>query len=898
MSGKAGTYTARVFKFAVCDEPDCLFSTDPKTHCVVTEKAGGVELRWGEDHSPQNSNEAVAISYTWGRYGLNHGALQRTTDVNNGNDAEVGENSDCNLPEDALKDPPKLFNTSTIGHWSRDPSQKVELQLGSEWQTVGGSMPPFADVLQRICRASEYCWIDQLSLPQGGDDAAWEQRKKGIENIPKIFRAFEVITVLPGAMCECVKNPVNHSVSTFANCDRGEYMAKVKKAVGETGFAQFRLCYNNLGAASYFQRIWPRQEMFYARRIRLEWASSDTLKCNSPAKPHTLGLLWPMVLKPAAKGLFGTLKGACRTRNRQGSLDGFLNSFCRNPEEFVDQSNVCVAKHWNELVKTKHIDNHFGLHFKFVMGFIVLSAFNDADSSMLAWSLRQNVADEEIRMAQNPQRLMILAHFLSGKPLVREDPSDDSAQAEAHDPRKIRKRLHDFLKLLDTLDYAHRECTWPSDLITAVWMDCPGYKGQGTTIQGTEVVTALECAVRDTLEATWWISPMTTLPSGLFEKMSPNGDATIRNPLVWRPSLCRDLEKVYTDTTIYGGLGSGTYATKGHWVLAVKDKPVFSIPWTASSSRSRIFDLHSHTDMGTLALLYVIQAFKSWPADCSGKIFVTPEGWGAARTPNLAHETRSVSCADALLSWMRDLVESLEVDPIDERAEAKDTGKVFRMLLMIEVSKGRFSGWFDAVLGSGSLFTRILRSDLMLHEFYAGKEYVLNEIFDMVCLVIGLEVKVAKRNSSHHHGPFHLVLDTVLDPPDVNMPSDIFDRDTSFLPWPPRIGLSRINYDSEDAPTTYTVCLTPPRGFISGPGVMLEIMLLDAEGNPREIPPGERERTSDFEITGVWVMPADYAKDHIFQEVTGQLVEGIIDISNDDAFEEYLKGSCHGGKQK
>lgn len=884
-SAKAGTYTTRVFNFTVCDKPDCRFSMDLKTHCVVEEKPGGVELRWDKHESPQNSDEAVAISYTWGRYGLNYEALQRSTDVNNGNDAE-----------DALKYPPKLFNTSTIGHWSRDPSQKVELQLGSEWQTVGDSMPSFADALQRICQANKYCWIDQLSLPQGGDVAAWEQRKKGIENIPKIFRAFEVIVVLPGAMCECVKNPVNHSLPTFGHCDRGEFMQKVTKAVGATGFAQFRLCYNNLGAASYFQRIWPRQEMFYARRIRLEWASQNILKCNSPAKPHALGLWWPMMVKPAGKGLVGALKGACRTRNWHGTLDGFLNSMYRHPDDFVDKLNVCVAKHWNQHVDTNHIDNHFALHFMFGLGFVLLSAFNDADNSMIAWSLRRNVADEEIRMAQNPKRLMVLAHFLSGKPLVREDPRDDPRQAKVHDSREIR-RLHDFLELLDTLAYAYRECTWPTDLINAVWMDCPGYKGQDITGQGTEVVTALERAVCDTLEGIWRISPITTLPSGLFDKMSRSDDATTRNPLVWRPSLCRDLEKVYTDTTIYGGLGSGTYATKGSWVLAVKDKPVFSIPWTASSS-CHFHDLHSHVDMKPHVLLYVIQAFKSWPADCCAKIFLAPEGWGAARTPNLAHETTSVSFEDAMLSWMHDTVEDFEVGPNDERAEAKYTGKIFRMWLLKELSMGRFSECLDAILGSGNLFTWMERFEPKLQVFYADNELPFNEIFEIVCSVIGLEVKVAKRNSSRHHGPFHLVLDTVLDQWDANLPSDISDYDTSSLPRPRRIGLSRINYDLEDRPTTYTVCLTPPEGFISGPGVMLEVMLLDAEGNPRKIPPGERERTSDFEITGVWVMPADYAKEDVFEEITGQLVEGKMDISNDDVFENYLKGSSQGGKQR
>lgn len=864
----ASTYTARVFKFSVCKLPNCCFSADSKPHCAVEEKPEGVQLRWGDDEIPQSSSEAVAISYTWGRYGLNFEALetkspQRSTDVNNGNDAEVGDN-DYNRLEHPLQDPPKLFEACTIGHWTRHPTQKIELQLGREWQTIGDSMPSFVDALQRICLASNYCWIDQLSLPQGGDDAAWKQRQEGIKNIPKVFRAFEVITVLPGAMCECVNNPANHW-SACPHVEKEEAARMAKESLNN-GSWQFQFCYNILGAASYFQRIWPRQEMFYARRIRLEWASSEILKCNSIGKSHFTGSWWPMMIGPFIKSLFGAIKGGYQTGNRQGAVDGFLNGLFPDPKEFVNQSNVCVAEYWKEQIKTKQIDDHFGFHFNVDLAMPLLSAFNDAHASMCAWSIRRNGLLAE----QDPCKVMLLAHFLSGKPLVREKPRDDIIE---HDPSEVqdaskrrpnRRRLYEFLVLLATLSSTYRECTWPGDLINAVWVDCPGFNWQKITGQGSEVVTALDHAVVHALEEAWLISPITTLPSGLFDKTSPSDGTTTRNPLVWRPSLCRDLERAYTTTMIYAGLGSEGNAS---WVLTVKDRPVFSIPSTASALCSRrFFDLHNHTDMSPDVLHYIIEACQLWPSLYLSKIWISQ------------HENTGVSTADTVVAWMRDVAETFEtksiLDLLDGRFEVKYERKIFRYFLLM-------------ALGSltGNTLTKMANHSLKLPQVFAGNESAFNEIFEMVCLVMGLEVKVAKRNSPDHHGPFHLVLD-----PGVNHlhlhPANA-DYHKSVIP--PRIGLSRINYDLEDRPTTYTVCLTPPGGFDSWPGVMLEVELLDSEGNSRTIPSGERERISDFEITGVWVMPSDYGEEDVFQEITGQLVEGKLDIRNDDSFREYLK---------
>jgi hypothetical protein len=285
-------------------------------------------------------------------------------------------------------------------------------------------------------------------------------------------------------------------------------------------------------------------------------------------------------------------------------------------------------------------------------------------------------------------------------------------------------------------------------------------------------------------------------------------------------------------------------------------------------------------------LQYIIDAMKSWPSDCIAKMSLTPEGWGAVRTSNLANENTGVNWLDAIISGMRNMVETGYMFPPDGQDEAEYTGKIFRLCLFVEISNTKLREGMESLTGKS--YSKIVPPAFtmmgMTPQLYATKKLAFREIFEIVCLMIGLEVNVAKRNSPNHHGPFHLVVDPGLN--DLQLDPDNPDYHKLI---PPRIGLSRINYDLEDRPTTYTVCLTPPQGFVSSLGVMLEVKLLDPEGNSRTVPSGQRERTSDFEITGVWVMPADYAKEDVFQDITGQLVEGKMDIGNDDSFREYLK---------
>lgn len=204
------TIRTRVLHFMFCHSIDCQFSDD--LHLLIS--PAFVNLEHGN---------AIALSYTWGEYEREKRA--------------IGHDSD---------------------------GTPILMQLGAEWE-----LSELVATLHTICiEINPYCWIDQLSIDQK-DDA---EVRATLAKIPDVYRTFDVVVLLPGAMCECVRERYEGQQENPEAWTSGDL-----RSAQEIGSALS--CWNNIGYSNWFLRLWPRQELMYARNIRARWTSEASLDC-------------------------------------------------------------------------------------------------------------------------------------------------------------------------------------------------------------------------------------------------------------------------------------------------------------------------------------------------------------------------------------------------------------------------------------------------------------------------------------------------------------------------------------------------------------------------------------------------------------------------------------------
>jgi hypothetical protein len=208
-----GMPAINVAKLDFCYEDACSFSED--LHLTV--EIEQVELE---------KSHAVATSYTWGEFDR--------------------------------RDVP-------IGHFLRRSSDPVLMNLGQEW-----NIEDLISTLASICignreeHGQEHAsvWIDQLCIPQTTD-----QIRNALASIPSIYRTLNVVVLMPGSLCGCLRQMNN-------------YKELKSKSVE---------CLNAVGTCSYFFRQWTRQEMLYSGSVQLVRTSSEEAHCvNSPDDAHHL----------------------------------------------------------------------------------------------------------------------------------------------------------------------------------------------------------------------------------------------------------------------------------------------------------------------------------------------------------------------------------------------------------------------------------------------------------------------------------------------------------------------------------------------------------------------------------------------------------------------------------
>lgn len=151
----------------------------------------------------------------------------------------------------------------TLGH---DHSGKnLTLELGEEWD-----LDDLRDSLLMLSQRHGGVWLDQLCLRQNE-----AHLKQDLASIPYIFRAFDVVALMPGKPCPCFRarwEAVLDSVHPDRTpIERGESENRHRNLLLE--------CQNSPGLNSWFDRVWTFQEMMYSTRISVLWIGRVPAAC-------------------------------------------------------------------------------------------------------------------------------------------------------------------------------------------------------------------------------------------------------------------------------------------------------------------------------------------------------------------------------------------------------------------------------------------------------------------------------------------------------------------------------------------------------------------------------------------------------------------------------------------
>lgn len=455
-----------------------------------------------------------------------------------------------------------------IGH--RPGGSPVEMELGVEWEH-----PDFVTALHNICQeTSKPCWLDQLSIMQNDD----EDVKKTLARIPDVYRTLHVVALLPGFMCEC----------------KVEGVSFVPDSPGVEGTNPIK-CWNNLGLASYFGRLWPRQELLYARSLRARWTSPKLAVCTEKAVRNVntnferMLYRWDVAKKPDQLSPLA----------RRWALQELLGRLDAAKQALVDE-----GKTWDELAEGAQ-----DIVAARVYSIADITIMIEADAAYKAAAF--SLANWEDSHASNPvswgrDREGILKRFLCGETLT-EDVRDDSFTEQ--------QRLLRFLTQAYVLGSEQRSTTQERDLVLAVWPDCPRYKIP-SGYKDMPLPNLLEDAVLQ-LEHKWKVSFITWKPCGLFTTAQDTRDA-----LLWRPT--RTTRSGTTTSQVYRGL------SPMRCFYSIPNYHLWSLPPTPipSSRCFEDFELLCHRQSGYATFRFLRMALQQLPTTFLEDVL--SHGWRSA----------------------------------------------------------------------------------------------------------------------------------------------------------------------------------------------------------------------------------------------------------------------------
>ena len=155
-----------------------------------------------------------------------------------------------------------------FGHVDGLESEVVRLEFGGEWE-IGGLL----GALVALSEKHRAIWLDQLSIPQDPASIALH-----LQNMPYIYRGFEVVVLLPNAPCSCLQAALDFWTSEGSHAmDNGDF-----NIVGVS-----IECSNAFPVSSYHFRLWTKQEFSYARTISVHYCGAPG-KCSRGAHNQAL----------------------------------------------------------------------------------------------------------------------------------------------------------------------------------------------------------------------------------------------------------------------------------------------------------------------------------------------------------------------------------------------------------------------------------------------------------------------------------------------------------------------------------------------------------------------------------------------------------------------------------
>lgn len=395
-----------------------------------------------------------------------------------------------------------------IGHFS--DGRPALLKLGEEWNTAD-LISVFDDLCKRLKDGSSpgYCWLDQFCISQESDSKIRDE----LARIPDIYRYFNVTILIPGSRCQCLDLRTDWTT---------RYPQAASETERETLFREnVTLCLNDVAISTYVGRLWPRQEMLYARCLRLIW------------------------IEPR--------KSQCRNVNKQSA--SYSNCSALTIEEI--QTLSPVARLWlqkcrKELEAQQVTPEDFEHQAYHALYDKADRALEDFLKTIYIWkSLHiQYTLDAQLARPSRSGDLFDMLQLLTGAELET---------TELIDPSDTQKNLYRFTAMLVDLYGSSRSATRLRDYVIAVWVDCPGYKIP-ENFQTWSLGELLEDALKQ-FENNLRLSPGVYAASGVF-------DVDTSSSRFWRPRRYLDSSSINTANDVYGTLIPWTppmEATTGHF---------------------------------------------------------------------------------------------------------------------------------------------------------------------------------------------------------------------------------------------------------------------------------------------------------------------------------------------
>lgn len=447
----------RVASFETCVDVDCTFSSTP--HLVITTKH--IELKRGN---------AIAISYTWGDFDR---------------------------------------RSRRIGHRADLDYTPVDMILGAEW-----ILDDFRARLAALCKEHGACWIDQLCIPQ--DD---EAVRATLANIPLIYQTLDVVALLPGSLCACALE--------ICSWLRGvlDRILKLSKVQFERKFEilekilnnKMDQCLNSCGLCSWFSRLWTRQELLYAQRIRVAWASDRVAPCvKNPVATETL-----------VAGLDSAITRAVDSDDPLASLKAEPNPRHLSDDEVSKLSPYAANYYKKRLAETNDPD--------VALAELFLEHTYFTERAVSSFS---EFCDGESYDSRSEQiAYIVFIRFLNGMPAEKNTPDVSYGPGVG-----TQRRLRAFFAQVGRLGSMQRAATQERDYVVAVWVDCPGY-----ILPKDFKTMALSKLLEDALsqiEHQFGLTFTVGAPAGLF-------GASERGSL-WIPSQYINDIKIRTTQDVYG----------------------------------------------------------------------------------------------------------------------------------------------------------------------------------------------------------------------------------------------------------------------------------------------------------------------------------------------------------